>query len=352
VVPRSPPSISESCSPRSASPGIQVPRPSPTRPSPTRPSPTRPLAQTPPGTASGTSFSPREATIISRPPSRPPGRVPSGMSPWLPPNWPPTEPPHWQAGWPAAASPWALTPQEAALRMGVYPPGSFPLPPSSSWPVPPTAISADPASAAFPFSRPGLAHPREHLIQRAVQPGFLGARPDLVEEESRDPLVASPRPPEVKVEQGINLVQGGQGSTSALATFGGQGGSGAQGGQLAGVSTSSSPSTSAHSSASVSPRGSTLITRQTPDPGEVTIEKEEQSWGGATPGPSSGWATPRPTLEQPRPSARRSRMRDLISSAVRSALSNQSLEDEAERFNNQMGSTFASTLGSPVKKEK
>jgi len=45
-------------------------------------------------------------------------------------------------------------------------------------------------------------------------------------------------------------------------------------------------------------------------------------------------------------------MRDLISSAVRSALSNQSLEDEAERFNGQMGSTFAATLGSPVKKEK
>ena len=31
--------------------------------------------------------------------------------------------------------------------------------------------------------------------------------------------------------------------------------------------------------------------RQTPDPGEVTIEKEEQQWGGATPG--YGGATPR-----------------------------------------------------------
>ena len=91
-----------------------------------------------------------------------------------------------QAGWPAAPSPWALTPQEAALRMGVYPPGAlicsarnlhfdilqicifilakflqmhfhiffsggFPLPPSSWPPAPP--ISADPGSAAFPFSR-------------------------------------------------------------------------------------------------------------------------------------------------------------------------------------------------------
>ena len=82
---------------------------------------------------------------------------------------------------------------------------------------------------------------------------------------SRDPLVASPRPPEVKVEQGVNLVQGGQGSSPSggqQPTFGGGGGSaGVQQGGLAGVSTSSSPSTSAHSSASVSPRGSTLITR-------------------------------------------------------------------------------------------
>ena len=80
---------------------------------------------------------------------------------------------------------------------------------------------------------------------------------------SRDPLVASPRPPEVKVEQGVNLVQGGQASSPSggqQPTFGG-GGSGVQQGGLAGVSTSSSPSTSAHSSASVSPRGSTLITR-------------------------------------------------------------------------------------------
>lgn len=322
-------------SPIPPSPRTSPPPPSPAsslrRPSPTRPSPTRPTAHSPSGPApSGISFAAREGTIIARPPARPSGRAPgSGMSPWLPPNWPTAEPPQWQAGWPPAPSPWALTPQEAALRMGVYPPG-FPLPP-----YPPTGITSDPASAAFPFSRPGLSHPREHLIQRAVQPGFLSARPDLVEEESRDPLVASPRPPEVKVEQGTS------GQASAF------GGGGAQG-----VSTSSSPSTSAHSSASVSPRGSTLITRQTPDPGEVTIEKEEQSWGGATPGPSSGWATPRQAVEQPRPAARRSRMRDLISNAVRSALSNQSLEDEAERFNNQMGSTFASTLGSVVKKEK
>ena len=44
-------------------------------------------------------------------------------------------------------------------------------------------------------------------------------------------------------------------------------------------------------------------------------------------------------------------MRDLVSTAVRSALSNPELDEEAERFNAEIGATFMTALGS-VKKEK
>lgn len=223
-----------------------------------------------------------------------------------------------------------MSPQEAALRMGMYAPGSFPMPPTSSWPPSGSPVFPDPG-AAFPFQRPGFVHPREHLIQRAVQPGFAICPPGFPATQGSGPenrpgnplATASAKPLEHKPEQ----------------TF----------------SASPSPSTSGQSSTNVSPRGGTLITRQTPEPGEVTIEKAEQSWGGGVspcPAPSASWAPPRGSADPVRPPARRSRMRDLLSGAVRSALSNHSLEDEAERFGEQMGSTFASTLGSPVKKEK
>ena len=45
------------------------------------------------------------------------------------------------------------------------------------------------------------------------------------------------------------------------------------------------------------------------------------------------------------------RLRDIMSTAVRSALGNPDLDEEAERFNNEIGSTFMSALGT-VKKEK
>ena len=43
-----------------------------------------------------------------------------------------------------------------------------------------------------------------------------------------------------------------------------------------------------------------LPCRQTPEPGEVTIEKAEQSWGGGAspcPAPSASWAPPRGTAD-------------------------------------------------------
>ena len=45
------------------------------------------------------------------------------------------------------------------------------------------------------------------------------------------------------------------------------------------------------------------------------------------------------------------RLRDLVSSAVRSALGDRSLDEEAERFNTEIGATFMTALGA-VKKEK
>ena len=45
------------------------------------------------------------------------------------------------------------------------------------------------------------------------------------------------------------------------------------------------------------------------------------------------------------------RLRDIMSSAVRGALGNCDLDEEAERFNSDIGSTFMTALGT-VKKEK
>ncbi len=45
------------------------------------------------------------------------------------------------------------------------------------------------------------------------------------------------------------------------------------------------------------------------------------------------------------------RLRDLVSGAVRSALSNPELDEEADRFNSEIGATFMTALG-VVKKEK
>lgn len=57
----------------------------------------------------------------------------------------------------------------------------------------------------------------------------------------------------------------------------------------------------------------------------------------------------RPEVEPP---GRRLRMRDLMSMAVRGALADPTITEEAERFNREVGETFNSTLGADVKKEK
>ena len=56
-------------------------------------------------------------------------------------------------------------------------------------------------------------------------------------------------------------------------------------------------------------------------------------------------------LLRPSPPGRRVRLRDIVSSAVRSALGNPELDEEAERFNTEIGATFMTALGT-VKKEK
>ena len=54
---------------------------------------------------------------------------------------------------------------------------------------------------------------------------------------------------------------------------------------------------------------------------------------------------------RPSQPGRRVRLRDIVSSAVRSALGNPELDEEAERFNSEIGATFMTALGT-VKKEK
>ena len=99
---------------------------------------------------------------------------------------------------------------------------------------------------------------------------------------------------------------------------------------------------------------STLIQHAEPEPGEVTIEKCEPWTPGPAPLPPPPPATPPARLSPPRPSppARRMRLRDIMTSAVRSALNNPQLDQEAERFNNEIGATFMEALGTVVKKEK
>ena len=56
-------------------------------------------------------------------------------------------------------------------------------------------------------------------------------------------------------------------------------------------------------------------------------------------------------ISRPSPPGRRVRLRDLVSGAVRTALASPELEEEAERFNTEIGATFMTALG-VVKKEK
>ena len=93
----------------------------------------------------------------------------------------------------------------------------------------------------------------------------------------------------------------------------------------------------------------TEIRHVTPEPGEVTIEKCEP-WTPAPPTPTS--PPPRQSPSRPSPPARRMRLRDILTSAVRSALGNQELDQEADRFNTEIGATFMNALGPVVKKEK
>ena len=96
-----------------------------------------------------------------------------------------------------------------------------------------------------------------------------------------------------------------------------------------------------------------------------TGRREGAHWGGGDPAgrvdsywvpplPQVAYATYPPRLSPPKPSppARRMRLRDIMTSAVRSALSNPQLDQEAERFNNEIGATFMEALGTVVKKEK
>ena len=100
----------------------------------------------------------------------------------------------------------------------------------------------------------------------------------------------------------------------------------------------------------------TEIHHATPEPGEVTIEKCEP-WTPAPPPPpvsppTSSSPPARTSPPRPSPPARRMRLRDIMTSAVRSALNNPQLDQEAERFNNEIGATFMEALGTVVKKEK
>ena len=227
------------------------------------------------------------------------------------------------------------------MRMSVYGPGAF-APPGFNQ-AGPSAFSGSSGSAFSPpsassFSRPGFAsHPREHLIQRAIQPGFerpMGTGPGM----GFDPIGVLP---EVTAPSASSTPAGSPSKDLSRSPF-----------------SSHSPRSNYSSSSSISPRGSgTLITRAEPDPGELTIEKTEPwapspgpSWA-SRPAPSRPVSDPVPPVSRPSPPSRRMRLRDIMSSAVRGALGNQELDDEAERFNNEIGSTFMSALGT-VKKEK
>ena len=99
---------------------------------------------------------------------------------------------------------------------------------------------------------------------------------------------------------------------------------------------------------------STQIHHAVPEPGEVTIEKCEPAWTPAPPPPPPATPPARQSPPKPSPPARRMRLRDIVSSAVRSALGNTQLDQEAERFNSEIGATFMDALGTTtlVKKEK
>ena len=97
----------------------------------------------------------------------------------------------------------------------------------------------------------------------------------------------------------------------------------------------------------------TEIHHVTPDPGEVTIEKCEPWTPAPAPAPATPTSSPpRQSPSRPSPPARRMRLRDILTSAVRSALGNQELDQEADRFNTEIGATFMNALGPVVKKEK
>ena len=97
----------------------------------------------------------------------------------------------------------------------------------------------------------------------------------------------------------------------------------------------------------------TEIHHVTPEPGEVTIEKCEPWTPSPAPAPPTPTSTPpRQSPSRPSPPARRMRLRDILTSAVRSALGNQELDQEADRFNTEIGATFMNALGPVVKKEK
>ena len=97
----------------------------------------------------------------------------------------------------------------------------------------------------------------------------------------------------------------------------------------------------------------TEIHHATPEPGEVTIEKCEPWTPAPAPAPATPTSTPpRQSPSRPSPPARRMRLRDILTSAVRSALGNQELDQEADRFNTEIGATFMNALGPVVKKEK
>ena len=212
--------------------------------------------------------------IISRPPHRPP--PPTGMTPWAPPaQFSQGPPPSTQGGWQGGFQPWGISPQDAEkMRMSAYGQPPLGLPPfgvagPSSFPT--MGGSAFSHPTANPLSRPGFtAHPREHLMQRPIQPGFerpVGG--------AFDPIAAMP---EISVSSVSTTPGGSPSKDMSRSPF-----------------SSYSPRSSYSSSSSISPRGSgTQITREEPVPGEITIEKSEP-WA-PSPGPS--WA---PAPSQPAP---------------------------------------------------
>merc|ERR1711892_678458 len=238
-------------------------------------------------------ISPRQLPLLTptipRPPHRPP--TPSGMTPWShPAQFSQGPPPTSQVGWQGGFQPWGmsqLSQQDAdKMRLSSYGQPPFGMAPFGA--PGPSSFSGSGGSAfsppsANPFSRPGFSsHPREHLIQRAIQPGF--ERPGA---SGFDPIAAMPdvSVPSVSTTPGASPSK--DLSRSPFSSY--------------------SPRSSYSSSSSVSPRGSgTLITRAEPDPGELTIEKSEP-WA-PSPGPSwaAGHPPSRPSLElaptQTRPS--------------------------------------------------